>query len=366
LPHLLFTLMLLVVSAAAVAQSIPQGMKYQAVARDPRGQVLANSSLQLDVKLYSDPAVREIAYSELHKVTTNELGLFSLTIGEGLPRHGKFEQIPWADAEIWMQVSIQLEGYADMITISDSKMLSVPYAFHAGTAGALTGASDGSRGPGTSDPPFYWTIIGNKALKPEINKLGLLDNMDLIVITNDIERMRVLADGDVMIANSLNVGRDLAAGTNVELNVAGGETRNYGNLPVSGKTLLEDNLSVLGATYLHADVDVYGPVYQKNDTESFDPGTGAVVVVGGGGIQGNLNVGGDVNFGGEVDFVGQVHILDDTQSESTSTGALVVDGGVGIGKRLNVGEATMLEASLTVGEEATVLGAMDVYGITTI
>src|SRR5690606_18809373 len=79
-PHLLLTLMLLVVSAAAVAQSIPQGMKYQAVARDPRGQVLANTSLQLDVKLYSDPAVREIAYSELHKVTTNELGLFSLTI----------------------------------------------------------------------------------------------------------------------------------------------------------------------------------------------------------------------------------------------------------------------------------------------
>src|SRR5690606_41416930 len=90
-----------------------------------------------------------------------------------------------SEAEVWMQVSIQLDGYADFLTISDSRMLSVPYAFHAATAGELIGQPGGGRGSSTSDPMLSWLVIGNKALKPDA-KLGTLDNMDVVVVTNNL------------------------------------------------------------------------------------------------------------------------------------------------------------------------------------
>jgi hypothetical protein len=365
LTHLLLAVLAVMLSASAMAQTVPMGMKYQAVARDARGQVLSNTELQLLINLYVDPVAREIAYTELHKTRTDDLGLFSLSIGEGLPVKGAFVDVPWSEAEVWMQVSIQLDGYADFLTISDSRMLSVPYAFHAATAGELIGQPGGGRGSSTSDPMLSWLVIGNKALKPDA-KLGTLDNMDVVVVTNNLERMRVLADGDVAVTNNLGVEGNLGVAGDVELNVGDGETHIYGPLTGHEQAVLEDVLSVYGATKLADDLDVLGQSRFRNETESFDPETGAVVVTGGVGIGGNLNVGGDVNFGGEVDFAGKVHILDDTESTNTTTGALVVDGGVGIGKNLNIGGNTVLEQSLMVKETATFDADVDVNGITTI
>lgn len=365
LTHLLLAVLAVMLSGIAMAQTVPMGMKYQAVARDARGQVLSNTELQLRINLYVDPVVREVAYTELHKTRTDDLGLFSLSIGEGLPVKGAFAEVPWSEADVWMEVSIQLDGYADFLTISDSRMLSVPYAFHAATAGELIDQPGGGRGSSTSDPMLNWLVIGNKALKPDA-KLGTLDNMDVVVVTNNLERMRVLADGDVAVTNDLGVEGNLGVAGDVELNVGDGETHVYGPLTGHAHTILEDVLTVHGATKLAAELDVLGRVRFHDETESFDPETGALTITGGVGIGGNLNVGGDVNFGGEVDFAGKVHILDDTESTSTTTGALVVDGGVGVGKNLNIGGNTVLEQSLLVMETATFDADVDVNGITTI
>ena len=57
------------------AQNIPTGMKYQAVARDLSGNVLAGKDISLKISLYSFQD-RQIQYSETHLITTNALGIF--------------------------------------------------------------------------------------------------------------------------------------------------------------------------------------------------------------------------------------------------------------------------------------------------
>jgi enhancing lycopene biosynthesis protein 2 len=334
---------LLIVGQTLNAQSVPQGMKYQAVARDMKGQTLANQDLQLRISLYADPLKKAIDYIEIHKVITNELGLFSLTVGEGFVSKGSFIDIPWSSGEVWMEVAIQTDDETDFVTISDSRMLSVPYAFHALTASEITGPGISTRGSdNTTDPPAEWRITGNKATDPTIHKLGTTDRVDLVIVTTNLERIRILSSGQVLIRT------DLIAEQNVNLNTLGGQTVNSGNLTVGGKTLLLDNLGVEGTAYMNRNLEVDSIARFLDETESFDPSTGALTVVGGAGIGGNLNVGGDVNFGGAATFGGQLHITDQTQSTSTSTGALIVDGGVGIAKRLNVGEAVMLGSTLDV------------------
>ena len=81
------------------AQSVPQGMKYQAVARDIKGQVLANQKNSLKISLVSGSDAAKF-YSEVHEIITNELGLFTLVVGEGKVESGLFKDVPWSTQDI--------------------------------------------------------------------------------------------------------------------------------------------------------------------------------------------------------------------------------------------------------------------------
>lgn len=120
------------------SQNIPQGMNYQAVARDKSGKELANQQISLQISLYS-PDTAGNYYVETQSVTTNEFGLFTLVIGEGVAQTGIFSNVPWSTKEVWMQVAIQMPGQQDYSVIGSSKLYTVPYAFVAGNLAANNG-----------------------------------------------------------------------------------------------------------------------------------------------------------------------------------------------------------------------------------
>ncbi len=220
------------------AQHVPQGMKYQAVARNLNGNVIANQQVSLKINLVTQQgSTTTVYYSEVHSVTTNQLGLFTLTIGEGKIEKGTFSSIPWSIADIWMQVAIKDNTQADFTTISNSKLLAVPYAFHAETASALSVGTIGTSGgnsPGV--PAQVWSLKGNSSVDGG-DRLGTTEAADLILITNNIERLRLFANGNTEV---------------------------------------------------------------KTTTQSTTPANGALVVDGGVGIAKNLNVGGDFKVNGST------------------------------------------------------------------
>ncbi len=417
------------VATLSQAQQVPQGMKYQAVARSLTGQVLANQPVTLKITLKSNlPGSTKTHYSETHTIKTNNLGLFDLTVGAGTVGVGTFGNVPWSSEDIWMEVDIQNGGKSGFSTVSSSRLLAVPYAFHAMTANELagnptarvaaaqskdlpekcaceggigqvrllytgpsnvtirayrddnfkellntfTGAQTGDiltisapgypdkklkyntfikvEGTGISIPPadiptdcdvaavgenfgnfsmlsrtdkknnlectvcdvrVDWKVGGN-GLLDLCNQLGTKSNTDLIFITNNIERLRITKDGNINIANSLNVGKDVEVGNdltvkrNVFLNTTGGSTINNGPLTVANfkPTILTGTLSVDGATNLNNILNVAGTTTlngltnSTNITQSNSTTSGALTVAGGVGILKNLNVGGNTTLGG--------------------------------------------------------------------
>ena len=354
---LILTLCLMCIATFSVAQSVPQGMKYQAVARDVKGQLIASRDLQLKITLYSDPALHTTQYTEIHKITTNELGLFTLTIGQGLNASGEFNRVPWSEADIWMEVAIQADDDVEFMTISDSRMLSVPYAFHAATASELVGPS-GDRGIGTGPnggvPSQVWTLAGNLNTDPSRDKLGTTDFKDLVVVTNNIERMRVDAHGDVNVTNNLTVNKNLFVGQDVHLNGEGGETFNYGDftvenesksyltgeLEVDGASHLNSTLVVEGATNLHSTLKVSDDTYLGSD----------LTVLGASQLKSTLEVNGDADLNSKLNVDGIATIANTTQATGVDNGALVVKGGVGIAKDLFVGGDAHLQGNTTLNE----------------
>ena len=276
------------------AQHVPQGMKYQAVARDLNGNVIANQQISLKINLVTEQGSSStIYYSEIHNVTTNQLGLFTLTIGEGDVEKGSFSSIPWSTEDIWMQVAIKDNGKADFVTISNSKLLTVPYAFHAETASKLVDKNSTGMKTAATDgvPSANWSLQGNSKSDPSTDKLGTSDLADLILVTNDSERIRILANGDVNLKNTLNIGQNLNVGQNVQLNTAGGTT------DIKGATNLQSTLNVADSAHLKSTLTTDGIETITNNTASTNTGNGALVVKGGVGIGGNLNVAGATSFG---------------------------------------------------------------------
>lgn len=268
LQNTLLCLLVLFSISIISAQTVPAGMKYQAVARNTVGEVLPNKSITLKIELKNGD---QSFYSEEHQVETNQIGLFDLVVGGGTVTQGKFDLVPWSTNEIWMSVSIKETGKdKSFAAISESKLLAVPYAFHAISASKLTGDdrsdhSINSRNP-NGVPSQVWSLKGNSNTDPSRDRLGTTDAADLIFITNNEERLKISSDGNINIKNDLDVDKNLAVGEdlnvkkNVNLNTEEGETVNYGPFEVanSSPTNLTGTLDVDMETQLNDDLTVEG------------------------------------------------------------------------------------------------------------
>ncbi len=407
---LLFTITSIICSWA---QSSPRGMKYQAVARDMNGEILANSKIELRISLHSTSSlINDTHYSEIHSITTSDLGLFSIAVGNGIKESGNFESIPWSTLNIWMEIQIKSKGETKFTSISNSQLLAVPYAFHAITASKLSDNSvrtDAVNAPTPGVPANVWSLQGNYNSDPQKDRLGTTDFVDLVVITNNLERLRVLANGNITMKRSLAIGANITVDSSAYFNKVSGRTINYGPFTVDrlSPTLLSGTLTVDKATDLNTSLNVDGPTdlnsrlfvnnasptkltgtlrvdgitdlnaaFNVNNAsptvltglltvkqnalfnqqvlldnaalQSTSTTTGGLVVNGGFGLGGNLNVGGISKFGGPVAFAAAVNITDETDASSPITGALIVSGGVGIAKKLYVGGGVSLGSTLGV------------------
>jgi hypothetical protein len=368
---------MLICSTVLVAQ-IPQAFKYQAVVRDYRGYIIADQDINLKISILKGEDSDIIVYSEIHPVLTNSLGLVNIEVGRGLSQSGRFSDINWAEAIYFIKIEMDEYGGQNYSTIGVSQLLSVPYALHAGTASNLMTSDSQERGI----PAQAWSLFGNSNSSPPLDKLGTTDMADFMLVTNNIERLRIKSEGDVEIARSLNIGEDLSVRNNVFLNTFGGETNNYGPFTVANQspalfsgTLtvdlasdLNSSLNVDGITDLNSSFNVNNnspsvltgsllvdgdAIFNQNVTltdtiRSENAYSGTLVVAGGVGIGRDLNVGGSASFGGPL------ALTDTTESVDIYTGALKLAGGAGIQRRLNVGGATTLNNTLDVNGQVTI------------
>jgi len=314
-----FVIALFFFSNLLFAQSggVPQAMKYQSVARDKFGIELKFKKVYLQISLsskkYGQPLVY---YVETQEAITNELGLFNVSIGEGKVVSGVFINVPWFTDDIWMDVDTKDEDWKPYVKISSSRLLTVPYAFHANSASHIMGVADGNFSN-------IWSLKGNRNINQQTDFLGNLDSLDLNLITNNQTRLTLFANGLVYLPGSLHIGK---------------------NLDVDGTTKLK------GDVYLNTNA---GNTYVKSTTQSTAPNNGALVVLGGVGVGRNLNV------GQAFTVIDTANLFSPAQSYNKSTGALVVAGGVGIGKTLNVGSA------LKVADSTSLNSAAQSYNIST-
>ena len=108
----------------------PQGIPYQAIARNSNGSIVAAVPISLRFSIHDSIANGPIKYRETFSVTTSSLGLFNVNIGQGTPVLGSFTSINWGQNAKFMQVEMDPSGGNNYLDLGTTQMMSVPYSIY--------------------------------------------------------------------------------------------------------------------------------------------------------------------------------------------------------------------------------------------
>ena len=149
------------------AQS-PEKFTYQSVIKSSSGYHLKNQEVGLKISVLFNSSNGIAVYSEEHTVESNNNGLVTLIIGEGVSSD-VFSDIDWGGGEFFLKVEVDPEGGVNYVMEQTSQLLSVPYALYAGNSGSnlnLLGQD-------------YINLTGQTLT---INKVDLADDVDGVLL----------------------------------------------------------------------------------------------------------------------------------------------------------------------------------------
>jgi len=130
----IYTLFLTLIITGSLMAQAPQSFKYQAVARDASGDVVADQAIGMQISILQSSVSGTAVYVETFTPTTNEFGLINLNIGAGTVVSGDLTTIDWSSDTYFVKVEMDITGGTTYEEYGTSRLLSVPYALHAKTA----------------------------------------------------------------------------------------------------------------------------------------------------------------------------------------------------------------------------------------
>ena len=170
-------------SIFALSQT-PQAIKYQTVARNNAGEILANQNISFRMTILQGELPGTVVYAETHVATTNASGLATLEIGRGTLVTGNFAIINWSTTPIFLKTEIDPDGGSAFVEMGTSELLSVPFALYAKTAG---NGFSGNYNDLTNKPALWdstWLTIKN--IPTTVAGYGITDAMTTAHAANGI------------------------------------------------------------------------------------------------------------------------------------------------------------------------------------
>ncbi len=137
----IFTLLIGIVLSITILQAQdapPQAFSYKATFMKSNGNApLANKTISLRINILNSGGAS--VYEEIFKPTTNKDGQIDIVIGRG---GIGFSSIEWSTDEFFLKIEVDVNGGTNYQPLSETQLLSVPYALYAQKAGSAINESD--------------------------------------------------------------------------------------------------------------------------------------------------------------------------------------------------------------------------------
>lgn len=179
------------------AQS-PTSINYQAVACDRQGAELTNQMVDIKLSILQGGATGTSVYREELTVETDEFGLFTRNIGASAAiQSGSIADVDWSNGPFFLRVEMDIDGDGTYNTVSNSQLLSVPYALYSNRASI----ADSTLNDNDSDPlnEIQTLSFENDSLSIDRGNKILLNVRDSDAdSTNEIQDIEII-DGEIIL-----------------------------------------------------------------------------------------------------------------------------------------------------------------------
>ena len=349
-------LMFLLLTGMVGYAQAPNLLNYQGVARNSVGNPLPNQAMQLRLSIRNNSFAGPVLYSETRTIQTNLGGLFAVQIGSAgaISSTGTIEGLNWQVGNKFLQVEIDPKADNHFLDMGIVQLVSVPYAFHAVSAGKATTVITNANLTGAV------TSIGNAttlSTSPALTGVPTAPTATPGTNTNQI------ATTEFVTAAALT-GTAGARGAQGIQGIPGadGAPGPKGDIGLTGAT------GAAGAQGIQGLTGAAGAPGPKGDIGL----TGATGAAGAQGIQGLTGAAGPAGATGSVANVGAISATPTTNGASISSGILSLapadgfNGGIiTIGSQTFAGSKTFsatINGSIA-GNAATATSATNVSGI---
>jgi len=155
-----FILSIFLFISYVISAQTPQRFNYQAVVRNASNTILVNQPVGIRISLLQGSATGTAVFVETHSLSTNTYGQVMLEIGGGTLVSGSIVSINWATGTYFIKTETDPSGGSNYSLSATTRLLSVPYAMHAGN-----GLGAGS----ANNQILYWNGSGWIVLNPGVN-----------------------------------------------------------------------------------------------------------------------------------------------------------------------------------------------------
>ncbi|MEL6557817.1 MAG: tail fiber protein [Bacteroidota bacterium] len=157
-------LFLLLSAHNLTAQTNPiseKGFSYQGYARDFEGNAIGTATVFVRFSIYEEGQSNNPDFTELHDLTTDAFGVFSSVVGS--ENTAQFFGLDWANKNYFLRAEVSVNN-TDFVVVSETQLLSVPYAQAAGRAqnGVPAGSITAFAGAGDNLPEGYVLCDGRE------------------------------------------------------------------------------------------------------------------------------------------------------------------------------------------------------------
>ncbi len=143
------------------AQDVPRAFSYQGMAMDADGALVTNQDIAIRVQIVNSYLASngftnfETVLSEVHNVTTTDLGHFTLELGRGTSTNAflDFDDINWGRGDMEIEIFMDMNLDGNFQSMGKMPLVSVPYAIVAYEANTGIQGPQGPQGPQGSQGP---------------------------------------------------------------------------------------------------------------------------------------------------------------------------------------------------------------------
>ena len=187
----LLTLLLLCSSLFVIGQNVPDAINYQSVLRNSNGSAVPNQNVSIRFSILQGSVLGTFVFQEEHSITTSDIGLINLKIGEGLSTLNSLSSINWSLGPYFLEIEIDTTSTGNYISYGTSELSSVPYSLYSKSSASSAVTDSLSPIALSSLPQFSLTeaqvdsmVANNGYLTTEVDS-SITNEIQILSISND-------------------------------------------------------------------------------------------------------------------------------------------------------------------------------------